>query len=274
MSTQKQVWTIIYDSTLLSFPVYPQGATGESSKHMQSIVITDEEYHYIAKVLRLQAGDEIDITNCQGVKSFGKIESITKKEVKVHILNSSLQDKFLPEIHLYLAMPKPSTLDEVVSAASEMGVDEIHIFRTEKCASKAPIKLDKLERMSKEAVRVSKSAFSAKVFYYNSLEELITKRKSYLSSGLNLFCDESHIYENKIQNSLLKIAQEKMTKQKPVHLIIGPEASFSDAEREFIHKNIECSDVSLGNNILRVPNAVCLGVGVLLQARELMDNKE
>ena len=80
-----------------------------------------------------------------------------------------------------------------------------------------------------------------------------------------IFCDESHIYEGKIKNSIYK---EIQLNYKPefdeICILIGPEASFSENERKFIQKNINCISVSLGNNILRVPNATCSALGVAI----------
>ncbi|MES2615907.1 MAG: RsmE family RNA methyltransferase [Bdellovibrionota bacterium] len=241
----KQIWTIIERAN----EFIPNS----------DLFIRDDEFHYLANVLRLKVADEIAITNCSGVKALAKVEAITKKEAKLHILKVAIQKQARQRVRLFLALPKPSTLEEIVACVSEMGLDELHIFRTEKCASKAPVKIEKLERISQEAVRVSKSAFCTKIFVYENLFE-----KLEIENGVNLFCDESHVYENKPASPILKVLQEKYDAQKNVNIIIGPEASFTEEERIFIYKNFNCTAVSLGNNILRVPNAVYSALAVAL----------
>lgn len=252
MTTEKQVWTII-------------DLAGEFIPETE-IIIEGDEFHYLANVLRLKVGDEIEINNCQGIKASAKVIMITKKEAKCLILQRYQMQKMYPEIHLYLALPKPSTLEEIVASVSEMGLDEIHIFRTAKCSSKAPVKLEKIQRIANEAVRISKSAYSAKVFSYENMSDFYKKRRTDLENGLNLFCDESDFGANKIMNLLL----EEFTQKKDIHLIIGPEASFSSVERDFIYKSFNCFPVLLGNNILRVPTAVYSALALALQARDYL----
>lgn len=166
-----------------------------------------------------------------------------------------------PCIKLWLAMPKPSTLEEVVATASELGVSEIHIFKSDKCAVKSELKKEKLQRISDEAVRISKSTFSAKIFEQPGLNSLVDFSAD---SAVTLFCDESHVYENKITNSLFQVLQEKFHLNiQDIHILVGPEASFSDQERQFILETLHAIPVSLGWNILRVPTAVTVVVGVV-----------
>jgi 16S rRNA (uracil1498-N3)-methyltransferase len=242
MTIQKQTWTILCKEKNLN--------------ENEIICIDNEEFHYLSNVLRLKLEDKVEITNCHGEKGIGIISFINKKEAKIKIEKVEINHQEKPYIHLYLGLPKPSTLEETISSLSEMGLHELHIFRTEKCVSKAPIKLDKLKRISDEATRISKSSFSTKIFYYENIHELFNNRKLYFEIGLNLFCDESHVHEKKIANSLLNVFQAKFNSQEYINLFVGPEASFSEKERDYIFKNLNCDPVSLGHNILRVPNAV------------------
>ena len=249
MATQKQAWTLIQDVEKFNINTY--------------IIIVDDELHYLSRVLRLAVGDSVEITNCQGTKAFGEINSITKKECSIKIKDVNEENLKLKKVHVCLALPKPSTLEDLVAIVSEMGLEELHLFRTEKCASKAPVKLDKLQKISNEAVRISKSSFSTKIFYYESKEELLLKSKNFLENGLNLFCDESHVYENKVTNSLLGVLKNNYNNQENINIIVGPEASFSDTERQWIEEKIKPYSVSLGQNILRVPNAVSAAFSVV-----------
>ncbi|BBH54186.1 RsmE family RNA methyltransferase [Fluviispira sanaruensis] len=251
MSIQKQSWTLIQ---------------ADLSKAQSEVILKDDEHHYAFHVLRLSSGDEVEITNCKGLKAIGCIESANKKSISIKINKVTEVKKSAPEIHLWLAYPKPATLEEVVSSASELGVDHIHIFKADKSAVKSPIKIEKMERISQEAVRISKSAFAAKISCYNNLIELFQKNVNINNKNrLILFCDESHIYEGKIQNSIYTVLREHFKKDlEEICLLIGPEASFSDKERLFIHETLTKHSVSLGNNILRVPSAVLSALGSII----------
>ncbi len=96
---------------------------------------------------------------------------------------------------------------------------------------------------------------------------MVQKRSVFLKEGEAYFCDESPIYEGQSIHTLLNALWSQRESLSQVHLMIGPEASFSDCEREFIYQNIPCTAVSLGKNILQVPYAVCAAVGVATQLR-------
>lgn len=255
MSLHKQLWTIICKN--LEF-------------NSKLLTIIEHEHHYMYHVLRLKEGEVVNITNCQGLKANGIILTANKKEILIEVEKICLAEKLKPEINLWIAMPKPTTLNEVIANSSEMGVSNIHIFKSEKSISKAQLKIEKLQQLSDESTRVSKSAYAAKIHNYESLENFysqhILKTKSI---KLVFFCDESHVYENKIQNSIFREIQRCFNHDvQEICVLIGPEASFTAKEREFIQNNINCVSVSLGNNILRVPNAVLSSIGVAINFRD------
>ena len=251
MSIQKQTWTII---------------SKELEQNNKFLTIKNDEHHYAYHVLRIKEGDEVEVTNCQGLKGEGIVTSSNKKEISIEIQKVHSFQKSKPDINLWLAMPKPTTLDEVIANSSEMGANQIHIFKSEKAASKAPLKIDKAIHMSNEATRISKSPFASSIYYYDSLEKFYNQHISLSKSKkLVLFCDESHVYEGKIKNSIFKEIQSHFKKEiDEICILIGPEASFSESERSFIQKNLTCIPVSLGSNILRVPNATASALGVAI----------
>jgi 16S rRNA (uracil1498-N3)-methyltransferase len=261
MSIQKQTWTLISNNI------------NENSKYL---IINDNEHHYGYNVLRIKERTSIQVTNCRGIIAEGIITSANKKELVIDINSVRKIEKTKPNINLWLAMPKPTTLDEVIANSSEMGANQIHIFKSEKAASKAPIKLEKLIQLSNEATRISKSAYSSEIFCYDSLnhfyQEYVSKSNS---KKIILFCDESHVYEGKITNSILNKIQENYKKSiEEICILIGPEASFSDNERELILNKLNVIPVSLGNNILRVPNASASALGVAISFVNDISNRE
>ncbi|MGY3802763.1 RsmE family RNA methyltransferase [Pigmentibacter ruber] len=251
MSIQKQLWTFI---------------SHELNLNSKTISLKENEHHYAFHVLRIAEADAVEVTNCKGIKAKGVVEKSSKKEVVIKIVEIIVEEISKPKVALILAYPKPATLEEVVSSASELGVNEIHIFKADKSATKAPIKLEKLKIVSDEAVRISKSSYSAELFAYENLTSVVEKLELKKNKeNLILFCDESHVYEGKITNSILsKLNENFQNNMQNIYIIIGPEASFSDSERSILTNKVQAIPVSLGNNILRVPNAVLSALGVVL----------
>lgn len=254
MSTQKQTWTFICP---------------ELNKDNDIIFLSPDEHHYAYHVLRVQIGQEVELTNCNGLKATGLIQTVNKKEISIIVKEIILTNKPNLHINLILASPKPTTLEEVIASASEIGATEVHIFKPDRSASKAPFKLEKLKLISDEAVRISKSPYSAEIYIYDNIAKVFSALNSNANKNyLLLFCDESHIYEGKITNSIYTKIKEYYRKEiQKIYLLVGPEASFSEQERELISKQSNAVSVSLGGNILRVPNAAISALGVALNFR-------
>lgn len=254
MSVQKQTWTFI---------------SYELNLNSSQVKLDNNEHHYAYNVLRIEVDNEVEVTNCNGLKALGIVETVNKKEVLIKI--KKIIPEKLPEIqvNLILATPKPSTLEEVIASASEIGASEIHIFKGERSAFKSAIKLDKLKLLSDQAARISKSCYSSKIFIYDNINNMYEKFKlEKTDNNLFLFCDESHVYNGKINNSIYSEVKNNFHKNiKNIFIVVGPEASFSAYEREIIKEKMNAVTVSLGNNILRVPNAVLSALGVALNFR-------
>lgn len=257
MSVQKQTWTLIV----------PQVELHEGA----SLTLEENEFHYAAHVLRLKVGDAVCVVNGCGAKAHGSIASISKKNMMVALNQVTHTSVFKPHINVCLALPKPSTLEEVVFQCSELGVHAVHIFPGEKSAFKSALKLDKLERASHEAMRISQSAFCSRILSYENLEHFYEHHmRDTKTPKINFFCDESHIYAGQPGVSLVQHLAQHLSllpNCAEINLLLGPEASFSERERKFILAQKNCAVVSLGRNILRVPTAVCVAVGAILASR-------
>lgn len=252
MSVQKQTWTLITREQDLQI-----GAP---------LLFEGDEFHYAAHVLRLQVGHAVCVVNGLGTKAHGEVTHISKKNVTVTLNHVTHATFPAPHIHVCLALPKPSVLEDVVFQCSEMGVFAVHLFPGDKSAFKGAPKQEKLERASCEALRVSQSAFCTRIFTYESLEHFYELHLSdNKTQSMTFFCDESHVYANTAGVSLVQhITQHVSHPPREINLLLGPEASFSERERAFILAQTNCTAVSLGKNILRVPTAVCVAVGAVL----------
>lgn len=255
MSTSKQIWTLICD---------------DLSENASDIVLSEEELHYAFHVLRLRQGTKVEVVNGKGLKATATIKEINKKLGILNVENIFKLKRPNTIVNLCLATPKPAVLDEVVACASEMGAAQIHIFKGERSFSRAPIKTEKLKRTSLEAMRISKSSFCSEVFAYNSLVEFYSQYMSINNqSKIVLFCDESHVYDGKVTNSILTLLNKEYSfKVNEIYILIGPESSFDEQERNFIFEKIKPFQISLGKNILRVPNAVISALGTALNFLE------
>lgn len=241
MSFLKQKWTLI---------LYQQQLHANDK-----ICITDDELHYLVHVLRLKKNDVIEVTNGIGTKGFGKISHISKKDCLIDINEINIIPKPKHRVHLILAQLKQTALEESIFSASELGVDTVHLFPSDKSVSNQPIKLEKLQKISNEAIRISKSAYSATIAQYKNLNACLDSVKQNLKQPLFLFCDETattHIKNFHLSETICDIC-----------VVIGPEGSFSLNERTVILEQANCMPVSLGTRILRAQTAVICATFVI-----------
>lgn len=242
MSILKQSWTLV---------LYEQ-----EFNLNDTISVTEDDYHYLTHVLRLKINDSIELSNGIGSKAFGKILGFRKNKCDILITHVTCVEHSKTNVHLMLAHLKPTALEESVFVASELGVSAIHLFRSERSISKQTIKIEKLQKISNEAIRISKSAYSAKVFQHTDMVTCIFNLQKNLNKVCFLFCDEES------KTSLINFREYR--KFENICVIVGPEASFSLKERAEILKLQNCYAVSLGDHILRAPTAITCACFVVL----------
>jgi 16S rRNA (uracil1498-N3)-methyltransferase len=246
MSKQAQIWRIFSD-------FIPEAE--------ELLGISENEHHYIKNVLRLRPGETVEICDGKGLIAKATFEQSEKQR---SIFKISSRDSVSPlhnQVIVVVGTPKPSALDELVSLTSEIGVSEIHFVRTERSQNKQEIRTDRLSRLAREALRISKSAWEPQIVLHEDLQ----KTKALAESATLFLCDESPLYEGKgnILNHLAShLARSGIAGR--VVIFIGPEASFSDKERHFLKEDLGATPVSLGPNILRTPTAAVYAVAVAL----------
>jgi 16S rRNA (uracil1498-N3)-methyltransferase len=199
-----------------------------------------QEAHHASRVLRLNIGDEIHLTDGQGNLIRGKIGQITRNEVNGSISHIDKAEKQRAELILALGViKKRDRLEFAVEKAVELGVSKIILFRSEH-TEKSPLKLNRLELIAQSAMKQSLRCYLPQLIYADSLSELLQEKYD-------------HIY----------IAHEKADpERKPANipdsgsilLLIGPEGGFSEQEvQEVLDKGGRM--VSLGKHRLRAETA-------------------
>ena len=65
MSVQKQTWTFI---------------SYELNLNSSQVKLDNNEHHYAYNVLRIEVDNEVEVTNCNGLKALGIVETVNKKK--------------------------------------------------------------------------------------------------------------------------------------------------------------------------------------------------
>ncbi len=269
MSIELQSWTVFYKDLASHLT---------TDKNSNLIEIYDDEHHYMTKVLRLNVGHKLFVTDGHGTQACGVTVSLDKKKTVIQLSEIKTTPTNNIKISILLGQPKPSTLEECVSLASKMGCSDLHIFTGDRTQIKTQPRIEKLQKISMESLRISKGTYATNIHYWESLEKIFFQTMSHenktQSEEVFYFCDEKFIYDKEISKSFLVDLQELCQKkdlrsdlktEMIFHILIGPESGFSKGERDFIIHHLHARPVNLGPFILEVPNALVSVMAVINQ---------
>ncbi|WP_069649306.1 16S rRNA (uracil(1498)-N(3))-methyltransferase [Caloranaerobacter ferrireducens] len=224
------------------------------------IIIKGEDVKHIKNVLRLDIGEIINVSNCEGEEYLAEITEIEKDYV-VAVIKEEFESKSEPPIQiiLYQGLPKSSKMDLIIQKATELGVVEIVPLITKRTVVKVEgekkelKKLERWKRIAKEASKQCKRGIIPVVNKIMTFNEMINRLK-----------DEEFIlvpYENELKIGLKDIL--RTYKKGKINIIIGPEGGFEEEEIEKL-KGINSHIISLGPRILRTETAGFTTISVVM----------
>lgn len=201
----------------------------------------DESRHCI-KVLRLNMGDALHITNGRGTLVEARLIDPDPKKSIIEIMNT--QEKFEKRnyrIHIAVAPTKNiSRFEWFLEKTTEIGIDEITPLICEHSERKV-VKPERLERILIGAIKQSLKAYLPVLNEAVSFSDFISKP----------FNDQKFIASYAEGNSNLKNIYQS---GQDVLILIGPEGDFSPSETEQAN-NAGFSQINLGNSRLRTETA-------------------
>lgn len=220
------------------------GAFGLTDKET---FLTDAELvHQITKVLKLQKGEAVVLSDGQGTERFGKIKNIGRSQVVVEFEEEIKRNKIKgPEVVLYLAILKKENFELVAQKATEVGVSAIVPIITERTV-KLNLQSERIRKIIKEAAEQSGR---------NSLPELLPTT-SFLESLAQLPQGEEKWFLDIEGESLSSVSRTKKTKNR-IHVFIGPEGGWSPEEKREAKKK-GCEIISMGDLTLRGETAAII----------------
>ncbi len=205
-----------------------------------NIKIIDDQYHYLANVLRIKNDEEVFIFNEQGEWQC-RVSIVHKKYIILQIQKQiEKQDKLL-DITVCIPLIKPDTMSRMIRQSVEIGVKKIIIFNA-RYSSVRHINLDKIRVIAIEALEQCGGILLPKIIFCDNLEEAFIERE-----GIILYANEKTI-QNGVKN--------KIPKNTETTIFIGPEGGFSDEEINFLSNQKDTISVNLGHRILRSDTAL------------------
>jgi len=234
----------------------------DMKKSDSTVSITGTEFHHISHVFRRKEGDEIVISNGNGLLAEGAIASISKKELSVDISKMSSLQMSNPKIAVAFPLLKNKHDNMIIEKLTELGVKEFYPITTERTVRKASKNtVEKFRKVGITAMKQCDNAFLPQIHQVLTLSELI------------------HSLENYTPLVALEVGKQKTIRdiypelqEQAICLIIGPEGGFDDKEIDFLINN-NVNTITLGNHILRAETAAITASAQLL-ALHLEENPE
>jgi 16S rRNA (uracil1498-N3)-methyltransferase len=224
------------------------------------LVIKGAEAGHIHRVLRMGPGARILLMDAKGSRCEAVIESTGRREVHIRIEKKLTAPPPSPiGITLCQALLKASAMDFVIQKSSELGVNEILPFSSERTVvrvdhDKHAAKIGHWREIAINATKQSNRARPPKVMPPCTLFELVKQRQS--ENSLKLL-----LWEGENTKDLKGLLRESAPLQEVVG-IVGPEGGFSAEEVKTIRQG-GFSSVSLGRRILRAETAAITLVAIL-----------
>jgi 16S rRNA (uracil1498-N3)-methyltransferase len=218
----------------------------------RSATIKGSEAKHIATVLRMGPGDRMVLMDGTGKRFQALIESVHRREVLVTL------EKALPlppasplRITLCQALLKPSAMDYLVQKTSELGVDEILPFVSERTVLKQSAhasanRLRHWREIAQSAAKQSDRIKPAEIGPLSAFTELLERWTREDVAKIILWEDESTRDLKSLLRSWLPV--------KRIVGMVGPEGGFSSQE---VRAAGEAGFVSasLGHRVLRAETA-------------------
>ena len=221
-----------------------------------TITIKDkDQLHHAGKVLRLKAGDKIEVINGQGVLAAANVETLTPKAISINIISVKKTQRQKPTIRLACAMPKRSKFEMIIEKATELGVDTIVPLITQQSDVKIPLakipsKQKRFETVALSAVKQCKRLTIPTISQPVKFDTLIKEKGTKII--LSLQPDSKPI----------RTSLEKIKSSEEITLFIGPEGDFTPQEHALAKKH-GCIAASLGPNTLRVETAAITALAII-----------
>ena len=204
-------------------------------------LLSKEHTHYVANVMRLKRGSNVNFFNKEG-EWVSEIVFLEKDRVEVKFLKKVKESFKKSKIELAICLIKKNPLEIILQKATELGVSKIIPIISEHTAVRE-LNLDRANKIVIEATEQSNQLVPPEILDTITLKDFI---KDLNESSKLFFADincKERLKKKDIEDDKLKL------------ILIGPEGDFSPDERRLILGKKNTIAFSLSKNILRTETA-------------------
>jgi 16S rRNA (uracil1498-N3)-methyltransferase len=215
------------------------------------VELTQNNARYVARILRLQAGDRLLLCNGQGAEGEATLTSVSPKGVLLHVdSRRQAQPPDHPPLRLVQAVPRAKNkMSDIIRQATELSVAVVQPVLSERSVARPPAprqdkQAERWRRIATEASRQCRRPRLPDVAPLCPLGQALGDKEDHL--GIMLWEGES-------SQHLADILGRQPLDQ-GVSLVIGPEGGFTEDEAALAREQ-GFHLASLGPSILRLETA-------------------
>ena len=138
--------------------------------------LTGEEFEHAKNVLRIGVGAEVILLDNSGKEYTAVVASVEKKRMLLNVVRDEVGEReAATDVCLLFGYLKNADKNEfIVQKAVELGVKEIGVFSSEFSSAYMNVnKLERLNKVAKEAAKQCLRATAPEVVYYDTLEKAL-----------------------------------------------------------------------------------------------------
>ena len=221
------------------------------------VVLSEENSKHIVQVLRMEAGEQLNLTDGKGNIYLAEITEAHKKKCAVKILSHQKQERAEKQACIAVSPVKNNSRFEwFLEKATEIGVSEIVPLicsRTEK----QHFRYDRMNGILISAMLQSQQAWLPVLHEAKKFKEYIASIKPSPAQKYIAHCDDDE------KTSLKqRLAQPATFNHQPSIILIGPEGDFTREEIALALEN-NFTAVTLGDTRLRTETAALVAATLL-----------
>ena len=219
----------------------------------KEIVLNEETSKHIAQVLRMQNGEQLQLTNGGGNLFTAAITDNNRKKCTVAVLQTTNYKPQTTNITIAISLIKnTSRFEWFLEKATEIGVNEIIPLLCER-TEKQNFRFDRMKTIVVSAMLQSQQCWLPVLHDATKFKDILT-----LSSYQQKFI--AHCMEEE-KGNLADVVNENLSSK---IILIGPEGDFTKEETELAIQH-HFIPVALGNTRLRTETAGIVGATLLTQ---------
>ena len=224
----------------------------------QSFLIDGDNGHHLARVLRIEPGEELLLSDGKGSWSRVTVSSLDKKSVSVTVLETGSQRALPITITVIQALTKGDRVKEAIELLTEAGVDVIIPWQSSRSIGKADAGVEKLQTTARESSKQSRR------FWIPEVREVATTATAVgviAAADLAIVLHESAVM--KFSDALSGVEGIST-----VVIVVGPEGGLTDEEL-LLMQGAGAKVVLLGRPILRSAHAGIAAISAVSAALKI-----